>query len=79
MTRFSQLGEAAFKSIPLSVISLLQADFPLKKLKEKTEKMMLKGYRRLTGLKLLSFVTQKNIALETFCDLIQWLMKALRS
>ena len=39
---------------------------------------MLKGFRRLTGLNLLSFATQLNVNNETFCDLVQWLLKSLR-
>ena len=39
---------------------------------------MLKGYRRLSGIKLLSFAIEKNLDIDTFCDLIQWLLKSLR-
>ena len=52
---FSQLSDTAVKSIPLTVLSMMQSKFNVEKLKEEIEKVMIKGLRRSAGLDLLSF------------------------
>lgn len=79
ITSFSQLGDAAFKSIPLTALALMQAKFSIEKLKEEVEKVTIKGLRRSAGLDLISFGIQTNIGAGTFQDLLQWFLTALRA
>ena len=70
ITSFSQLGDGAYKSIPLTVLSLMQTGFKYDVLKEEVEKVMIKGLRRSAGLDLISFAIKKNIGLGTFLDIL---------
>lgn len=78
ITSFSQLGDSAYKSIPLTVLSLMQSKFTRDKLKEEVEKVMIKGLRRSAGLNLISFAIKCNIGLGTFLDIKQWFLTSLR-
>ena len=70
ITSFSQLGDGAYKSIPLTVLSLMQSSFKYDVLKEEVEKVMIKGLRRSAGLDLISFAIKKDIGLGTFLDIL---------
>ena len=73
------MNNAAFKSIPISVISLMQSKFSTEKLKDQVEKVMMKGLRRSAGLNLLSFAMQINVDRKVFLDLLQWFLTSLRA
>ena len=62
ISSFSQLGMSAFKSIPCTVIALMQAKHTREKLQEEVERVMVRGLRRSTGLNLLSFTIQLNLS-----------------
>ena len=79
ITSFSQLGDSAYKSIPLTVLSLMQSKFTHDKLKEEVEKVMIKGLRRSAGLDLISFTMKMNLGMGTFLDIMQWFLTSLRA
>ena len=79
ITSFSQLGDNAYKSIPLSVLSLMQSKHTAEKLQEEVEEVMIHGLRRSAGLNLLSFGAQCNVGLGTFKDVLQWFLTSLRA
>ena len=67
---FSELNNEVSKSVQLSVLGCLQAEFTTETLKERVSHSLVVGLQRSAGLSLLDFVMSMNASRSLFFDLL---------